>query len=80
MHSISFSHNKPLMSTGFKARSGVLPYMGYIEGKYFEQEAVQCRFDFSGVLYFRLAKPAFFRYNESLHWIAFLYTYIVSGC
>ena len=26
--------------------------MGYIEGKYFEQEPVQCRFDLSGVLYF----------------------------
>ena len=40
------------MSTGFKDRSGVLRYMGYIEGKYFEHEPVQCRFDFSGVLYF----------------------------
>ena len=40
------------MSTRFKAWSGVLPYMGYIERKYFEQEPVQSRFDFSGVLYF----------------------------
>ena len=40
------------MSTSFKARSGLLPYIGYIEGKYFEQVPVQRRFDFSGVLYF----------------------------
>ena len=26
--------------------------MGYIEGKYFEKEPVQHRFDLSGVLYF----------------------------
>ena len=35
--------------------------------KYFKQEPIQRRVDFSNVLYNRLAKPAFFRYNESLH-------------
>ena len=40
------------MSTRFKARSGVPPFMGYIEGKYFKQEPVQRRFDFSSVLSF----------------------------
>ena len=40
------------MSTRCKARSGVPPCMGYIEGKYFKQEPVQRRFDFRGVLYF----------------------------
>ena len=49
----------------------------FSETKYFEQEPIQRRFDFSGVL--RLAKPAFFRHNESLHWIASIKIYIVNG-
>ena len=47
-----FVNKEGLLSTRFKTLSGVLPYMGYIEAKYFEQEPVQRIFDFSGVLYF----------------------------